>query len=831
MSDQNYNENIGSARANVDANSFFSGNLNELEFRPYANLFYPYIWDNAGSNRIVSLTIDAINLNEDKSILPNEKWVQSDRISDDLIRNGTIWGFVETSNSQKHNQSVSNAFCLNGQKLTFYIAPMGHRAGYIDDQWAYCKTSITVTVLNLMDGTEETLKTFSGFDCASDHVDRYFTWSVPEKDNDAFNDYGLFGLYSIRIQAINTYFKDAERRKKLEISYPNTQSHVMQLLTYSGAKELIEVANGGVNILKESISEDYSLEDIFSNTIFDDLNSNNLNDLTDNQKRAIIADQIAVLFMSQHPVVTADHYPSKIIGYGAEEAIRAESIITKAITYGRKFPAIIDRVNDRLFGMLANYTHYNFKSELSELFDDHSQSSQIVRDPTRSIFINDSGIISSENGVDGVLFNPYVVECVNAEVVSYASNATYRIPLYFNSIEIDNIRVTDEFSGSISDGDNKILISFSVIRGDDIVNRIRYTLWTKNSLNRFVYVDEDGTSRSHLFDMKEYGDIEWEIESLSSESSEQGQEGDTVFARIDLEDQDGKVSSFFVEEFMPNANEAPGVPYISALQRQDGSGMVDIEYDYFGTSEINSGYATLDYSTTGSTWITISSDALRGDVGYGIYPGRRNIVWNPNITFSENVPSNLYVRLNLVDVNAEENAGANQAALTLETAYPEVAIRKISMDERQYEFESSESSVSSSSSSFEYSSSSSNSSSSSIDSSSSSIDSSSSSSSSFEPQMRTVSGSGGNPSFYALNIGTYVQVQNGIYDGEYYYALTIDNETSSYLFFDIASDKWIISFTLGGFDPYYWHSGYDQLGSYVSPLGSLYGTLTVADTI
>ena len=691
------NNNISLKRANIDTSAFFAGNLNEFEFRPYANLFYPYIWDNGGSRNIVALTIDVLNKGEtDRSLFANSEWIDSNRVRDDLIANEGIWGFVETAHSQKRTKATSNGFCFNGQELTFYIAPMGHSTGYINDQWIYCKTSITISVLNLMDGTQETIKTFSEFDLASSHVDRYFTWQVPEKDESAFVDYGLFGMFVIRLDVQNTYFTDAERRVAVEEDYPSTQSHLLQLLTYSGAQELIDVTDGGVDLLVESISEDFNLEDIFGNTIFDELQEGNDNPLTDSQKRTIIADQIAVLFISQHPVITADHAPSKIVGYGAEESIRAETAITKAITYSRRYPEVIDMVNDRLFGMLANYEHYNYVTEIESLFSNYTQSNQVIRDPSRSILVDSGGIISEKTGIDGVSFNPYIVEGLNTEVASKNKESTLDVQLYYHSVELNDITLSDENGDSLETGDKKIKIAFEVIRGESIITRIRYVLWTKNNLNKMSYIDNTGTSRSHTFDMGVQGSLIWEIDSESSDD----QEGEVIFARIDVEDDQGKLSTFFVEQFLPLPNEAPGITYISAFQRQDGSGMVDLEYNYYGVSEINGGYASLSYSTNQSTWIELSDGSLHGDAGSGITPGKRWISWNPLITFPDTeIPNDIWFRLSLRDVNGEINAGVSDAFVTLELEQPEVALRKVTTEEKAAMFDSSTSSESSSSSS------------------------------------------------------------------------------------------------------------------------------------
>ena len=70
------------------------------------------------------------------------------------------------------------------------------------------------------------------------------------------------------------------------------RSH-LQLLIYSGAKEIIEVDAGVANILTTPPSYSDTLEEIFKDTIFNSISSLNYNALTDDQKRAHAFSQIA----------------------------------------------------------------------------------------------------------------------------------------------------------------------------------------------------------------------------------------------------------------------------------------------------------------------------------------------------------------------------------------------------------------------------------------------------------------------------------------------------------------------------------------------------------
>tara|TARA_R110000824_G_C15232856_1_gene678960 strand:- start:8359 stop:10551 length:2193 start_codon:yes stop_codon:yes gene_type:complete len=709
--------NISIKRGNDNISSFLSGKLDELEFRPYSNLFYPYIWDNGGSLKNISLTIDIVNKeNVIKSGLPDEKW--TNREDGEIKEKSSIWRFVETSHSQKHNKSVSNGFCFDGQSLTFYIAPKGQRVGHQDDTWFYSLTTVTVSVLNLVTGTEQTLKTFNNFEATATDTDRFFTWSVPIKNDEFFNTYGQFGIHVIKLNVQHQYFEDAELLKPTQINLPSEQSHFLHLLTFSGAKELIDVTNGGIDILDESISEDYALEDIFEKTILETLEDDNIS-LSDSQKRAIIADQVAVLFASQHPVITADYFPSKILGYGIEAGQRIETAVSNLLA---QHPDVLNLSQNRLYSMLANYQRFNYAIEIEDLFSDHSQSNQIISDPVRTIYMNESGIIDDKLGVDGINFNPYVVESLNTEGTLNVLEQIKEIQLFTNNVEIDNILIKSINNNSLTSGETDINISFRVLSGNEFIEQIRYTLWTKNSLNKFEYLDENGTSRSTTINMSGFGGIEYLLGSSSSEDIESADEGDVVIARIDILDTFGKTSTFSAEEFLPDEDNAPGITNIVAFQRQDGSNMADIWYTYYGFSDINSAFVSLSYSEDEISWTEINDD-LYGDVGGGITPGYRNIVWNFNRTFSgTTVPESVFVKITLIDADGNVNVGAKSRCMTLHAIGPEVAVRRVTIEEdaEQFETSSSSDSESSSSSSSEGYSDSSSSSSSSVDSSSSS---------------------------------------------------------------------------------------------------------------
>lgn len=690
-------------------------------FTPMAmgNLFYPYVQD-AADNTFVSLTIDILNKNEPiEKVYYNEKLVNSDRNRQYFPSAKDKWGFIETSNPKNTNRNIANAFCFCGQKIQFYIGVKDQDVGYFDNQFVYCKTQLVVSVVDLTDGTNTVLKTFEDFESDLDSSNRYFTWEVPSCLTDLFNDYGLFGMYVIRLDIERTFFTSAELTTTVNDLYTYKNQGLLQLLTYSAPKEALNVDSLVSWLNNKSFSSTAAIEEIFDHTLIYDLEDANM-PLTDDQKRAIVADQVAFLFIAQHPTITADYYPSCIVGLGVNATIRSETIISKLQTYSRRYPETIDLIKNRLFGILCTYKKYNFISDIESCFSDYTQSLQNIRDPVKTLFIDRSGNLKTEYGSSGILLNPYVINTTESDLPSdVIFQTTEQITFRKCDVDIGNIEITSIDGTPFGLSTRYALLSFDVFSGGKDISRIRYTLWTSNNLNMFEYTDDNGTSRYHVFDCEDFGNI------LYSATT-----GEVLFARIDIEDKNEMVRSFYAEQFVYSSG--PGFTTIEAFQRQDGSGMIDIYYDYIGTSEINNSKIDVYYSiNNGTSWVAITSDKLRGDFGVAVMPGRNHILWEP-VKPGETQDFGEYalVKITLYDINKQDNKGRDSNTSVIRFDRPVVAIRKLTDIEEIEMWNSSSSSSTSMSSSSSSSTSLSSSSTSLSTSSSSSIDSSSSSSTS-----------------------------------------------------------------------------------------------------
>lgn len=743
-------DNISLIRAN-NSPDIYSADVTENTVDAYANLFFPHILDNGGKNsNQISLTIDILNkedLEAETSELPNKNWVNEDRCANNLIVSKAIWGIKETYHGVKKSRAISNAFCFGGQKFNFYIAPQGHSVGQINGQWVYAKTSLTVEAMDLGSNTIDTLHTFDSFESSEDDSFRTFSWTVPDIKNDLFTRYGLFGIIVLKLEIQYTYYEDGNFERVLEGNFPNKNQSTLQLLIYSGTKEIREVDAGNLDILTSLPPSDASLSEIFDYTIFDAISDLNQNPLSDDQKRAIIADQIAFLFISQHPTVNADFYPAKIIGGGGEEAIAPVKIIQKAITYSKKYPEIIPLVKSRLFGMFAAYKAYSFTTDINAEIPDYQQSAQKLRDPARTILIDKDNVVTHDLGINGLIFNPYLAEVLNAEpVFKTAPSLVVDIPLRNTLVDISSISITDSAGNPLLPLATRVKISFDLAYGSDKISEVRYVLFSRDSRNRKEYVDATGTTTSHIF----------ELGTNTPVVLHPGRSGDIVDVRIDIKDIESKVSSFYASIFVQGSTDKPSIRNLEVYQRDDGSDVVDIEYTYDGLGEINVSYLTVQYSLDkGEVWLVTPEESLRGDFGNNIVSGRKHIAWIPDKD-TTSLTSGQVIMFKLVLLDADGLSGLGQTltgSLVWNIVKPNAAVRRLTLQEQEDMFISSSSSsssstTSSSSSSIDSSSSSSlstissastssssstsfsGSSSSSISSSSSSIDSSSTSSSS-----------------------------------------------------------------------------------------------------
>jgi len=664
---------IGYLRATYNPDLHFTENSDA-----YANLMYPYIQSDGGNTKNVSLSVDVINSDKNfatKNNYKEQEWSINETNGGNLLLDQVIWGFKEATHNTRDSKALNNAFCFNDQTVTIKITKQGHLQGYIDNDYLYAKNEIELSVVDVVRGKETTLATYKDLESGIDEENRSLQWSIPSKSKGFYLNYGFFGLFVFRIKVTSGYYIDARRNVKSSYQDRITNAY-LQLLTFSADQEAVNVQSDSINIFEGNPQPNDSLTDLFDKSIFASLEQYNQNPLSGSQKKAIIADQIAVLFMSQHPVVSSDITPSKIQGFGGEKAIQPQKIIEKAITYAERYdPDVIQLAQNRLFGMLANYKTFSFADEINNLFSSTNQSAQNLVEPTRIIYMDEYGDLSDDMGVDGILFTPYVVENVHTEILSNVPPAeAYEIPLYKYSVGIDTLVVTDLSDENLGCGDTDIKLAFNVIFGDNKIDKIYYQVWLRNNKSYLEYVDKSGTSTDHSFDFSAPGGISCTYSGGSLTL------GDIVTARVTIIDIYGFSNVFERKLFIPLNNDRPAITEITSFQRQDGSGLIDVFYHYQGTSEVNAANVSLTYSTNNSSFSSVSTNVI-GDIGLGIMPGHRKITWNPTSVLSSSNDV-VFVKITLTDVDEYSNAGITESSVVVvDLTTPEVSIRKLSLEE------------------------------------------------------------------------------------------------------------------------------------------------------
>jgi len=678
---------IGYLRATYNPDLHFTENSDA-----YANLMYPYIQDDGGNTKNVSLSIDIINADENfttKNNFKEQDWAIDKTNGGNLLLDQLIWGFKETTHNTRNSKALSNAFCFNDQQLTIRFAKQGHLQGYLDDDYVYAKNEIELSVVDLIKGNETILTTFKGLELNENDESRALQWIVPEGRIDAQNDYGFFGLFVLRIKVTSKYFIDARRNVRSSHSDRVTNSY-LQLLTFSAPLEANTVQADDIDIFVSTASTSDTFTQLYNKSIFANLDNLNQNTISNDQKRAIMADQIAVLFMSQHPVVSSDITPSKIQGFGGEQAIQPQKILKKAITYTERYDqSAIQLAQNRLFGIVANYKTFSFANEINNLFSNTNQSLQDIVDPPRIIYMDQFGTLSDEIGINGILFTPYSIENVHTEIMTKIPPADpYSIPLYKYSVGVDVLTVTDFDDLDLSCGDSNIKVSYNLVFGEEKINQIYYQAWIKNSNAYLEHWDTEGNSRDYEFDFSASGGISCTF------SGGVLTQGDIVTVRVTILDIYGFSNVFERKLFFPLDHESPAITEITSFQRQDGSGLIDIFYHYKGVSEINPANVSLTYSTDNASFSSVTTNII-GDIGLGIMPGYRRIVWNPTSILDENNDV-AFVKIALTDVDEVSNAGIIESSVVVvDLSTPIVDIRKLTIKEDERMAESSSGSDSS----------------------------------------------------------------------------------------------------------------------------------------
>jgi hypothetical protein len=167
-------------------------------------------------------------------------------------------------------------------------------------------------------------------------------------------------------------------------------------------------------------------------------------------------------------------------------------------------------------------------------------------------------------------------------------------------------------SKSINIASEAISISFELVGDASQVAVVSYKI-SIDDYGYTTYIDETGLSRSHTFRLSDVG-------TLSSDS--------VINFAVGIEDLGGNVVFSKSSESLADGSESPTVSNLRTSQRTDGSGLVDIWYDYNDWKEIATAEVSLAASLKG---VSLSTATAVGDIGSGVTSGQnRRIVWDPS---------------------------------------------------------------------------------------------------------------------------------------------------------------------------------------------------------
>lgn len=661
-------ENISINRISIESNqNSISGELAELIHPAHANNFYPFIQDFGGNSSIPGLTIETFDdLNQERGFITSHTVTDKNRLFGDLLNPKKYFFFKECKNPNNESQTVASAWCFAGQKINIKINQSGHAVGSVGNDNVYTKTTVDVIVHDILGKTSEIIKVFDKFEVDINSTDRYVILDVPELNFQNVLDSNEFGRLIIEIKSTFTLYSNSDWTTSYENMNEIVKSSFLQLNFFSAQIEANKVTTITDNIFNESIGYEDSYGTMFDKSIFREMETNSHVSLTENQKRAIITDQVAFLFTTQHAVVSADYFPSKIIGYGGEE-----SILPIFDSNDNTYIASSSLSANRMFGLNASYKRYSFVSDIDGIVASNAMSIQMIQDPTRIYITDENGKINDSTGNSGIFTDPFSKNIINAEVPNEAYQSTeFEVLFNSNSIEIGNISFSNDVGQTINENSNNVKVSFEYFYGIELLKNIRVSIYSAN----FGVLDSKESS-SAVTNMA--FKLETNIITITK-ASNQITQGDILSTKIEIEDVYGLVSTFYKDLYVPFDNNNAGILKFYGAQSRKGSNSIEIAYVYSGTSEINNTNIDVLYSLDSSSWSSIANESF-GDIGVNIMPGHNRIIWIVPNSVKSLYPNIIFLKIILTDIDGKSNTSIWKdkiATVSCDFRTPDLLIRE-----------------------------------------------------------------------------------------------------------------------------------------------------------
>ena len=581
---------------------------------------------------------------------PSEiKAISDSRFRGNLTYKEAVWGISELCSGS--NSNISNAVVFEGTTLVIKISPEGHAVGYlptISNSVVFSKTTLEITVYDVANGAHKTL-VFQNFQTLPDALDRYIVWKIPNITDDATDLYlekGFYGLYTIEIKEKNEWFLTPDWQLPINIPVSmqnNENSSFAQFFSIWWKRFLTEVDIAhparNVSVLKNInfitspvlIDDGKTTQEVFDqNTTFPLFKyiSNGLPvDISDDDKDAIIKSNSWSIAASQLPILTSDYFKAKLLGLGIAQSQTPPT--TDYLPYVRNSDYTSESIGTKeIYNLNGVPVVYNLHNFMSNMVQNHLQSSSKLYNPTRCEWIDKSSN-QSEIG-----FAMSSLNTIGAETTGGALERTI-----YTTIDASVPKV-EKINSTISNG---ILSINIVVAEENKVSKISYGIAVDNESYR-IYVDNSGKTRQSEFE-------------LERQFKEKVTPYSFINIQIGIEDNDGRVYYYYDQIKMADSF-ASSIDNLIAFQRMDGSKLVDVYYDYVSDYEISPANIELQISSDYGDTFLVPITSASGDIGGGISTGtKKHIIWNPLIDLPNFTGAGIVFSISIRDVSENPVVG------------------------------------------------------------------------------------------------------------------------------------------------------------------------------
>ena len=571
-----------------------------------------------------SLTIDILN----KSSLPGAtamcfggslppilKPMDEERLRGDFRERQAVWGIKETSIL---NNRQSNGVALTGERVIIYIAPRGHSAGYlsVSSDPVFARSTLTVTVYDILRGTQSSLD-FSGFETPADDPSRYLYLRIPEYDgiSAAFAaSQGEHGLYVIRISESYSFYSRSDFTAPLPMTLPivNESWSQIQSIYWKGALNALSISPfTNIGILSACDFRKYNLPISTSVTPASEVFDHNASfvdfrrsvvingtptflEPSTEQKETMVRDGSMALISTQLPILPSDAAVSPVIGIGIAAAATPPATTESTTARPDAWTGATTPEASRLFGLTGEPPAINTIETLNSITNNHSQLGLTLRDPLR-VFecdqIGNSGTVAFSVGA----------ESTGISTVSKAGTQVLSITIGDNFPVISDVRISPIGNLPVPSGAE---LSFKVCGGKERIAAVSYGFSVDDEAY-FTSTDNSGTSRRLSVD---WGTID-KMVGVNS----------ILYGCVGVESTSGEIRFFRAFYSLSNASNRPAVTALQASQRRDGSGKIQLSYDYLSSREIEPASAAV--------LVNSANPSASRDVGWGVLPGPRVLSW------------------------------------------------------------------------------------------------------------------------------------------------------------------------------------------------------------